>query len=385
MCLPGPTGTRMATRDVEIGGYRVESGTMLAFGRLAVQRDPTLWEEPLIFDPTGSVRRMRLVATAEQYIPFGGGPRSCLKVTSQRWRRRSAWPRSFGAPKFVRWTRVPVGGAVHHGGRRSNLGTHSSAQLTTEEMTIASCTAQVLHADKADIRYLTPGLHAEMVSELRWPDDPCPETGIDVRSLQHGEIAGVEFETSWRRPDVMAHLAQWNAGTALGEDTRRRVVASCCRGGHLDTVAGARLTMRAADLLPRRYGLPHTSGGWLYNRSRQSSCMPAMSRISPNGRTAFADELGDLQKEFQQLVQIPATASPALVLLLPDSFIGIAESMDLAGELGRWVLRNACAEFSRWRSRGGDRSWYCTQCVASATGDPASVRSHRNLDRVRFV
>ena len=47
----GPTGTRMATRDVEIGGYRVESGTMLAFGRLAVQRDPTLWEEPLIFDP----------------------------------------------------------------------------------------------------------------------------------------------------------------------------------------------------------------------------------------------------------------------------------------------------------------------------------------------
>jgi hypothetical protein len=29
-----------------------------------------------------------------------------------------------------------------------------------------------------------------------------------------------------RRPDVMAHLAQWNAGSALGEDTRRRVVAS---------------------------------------------------------------------------------------------------------------------------------------------------------------
>jgi diguanylate cyclase len=43
---------------------------------------------------------------------------------------------------------------------------------------------------------------------------------------------------------------------------------------------------------------------------------------------------------------------PTRGLLLPDSFIGIAESMDLAGELGRWVLRNACAEFSRWRSRG---------------------------------
>ena len=43
---------------------------------------------------------------------------------------------------------------------------------------------------------------------------------------------------------------------------------------------------------------------------------------------------------------------PTRGLLLPDSFIGIAESMDLAGELGRWVLRRACAEFSQWRSRG---------------------------------
>ena len=43
---------------------------------------------------------------------------------------------------------------------------------------------------------------------------------------------------------------------------------------------------------------------------------------------------------------------PTRGLLLPDSFIGVAESMNLAGELGRWVLRTACAEFSGWRSRG---------------------------------
>jgi diguanylate cyclase (GGDEF)-like protein len=47
---------------------------------------------------------------------------------------------------------------------------------------------------------------------------------------------------------------------------------------------------------------------------------------------------------------------PARGLLLPDSFIGVAESMNLAGELGRWVLRNACAEFSGWRSRGVGQS-----------------------------
>ncbi len=43
---------------------------------------------------------------------------------------------------------------------------------------------------------------------------------------------------------------------------------------------------------------------------------------------------------------------PIWGLLLPDSFIGVAESSNLAGELGRWVMRTACAEFSRWRANG---------------------------------
>ena len=43
---------------------------------------------------------------------------------------------------------------------------------------------------------------------------------------------------------------------------------------------------------------------------------------------------------------------PTRGLLLPDSFIGVAESVNLAGELGRWVIRSACTEFSMWRSRG---------------------------------
>ena len=43
---------------------------------------------------------------------------------------------------------------------------------------------------------------------------------------------------------------------------------------------------------------------------------------------------------------------PTRGLLSPDSFIGVAESINLAGELGRWVMRNACAEFANWRSHG---------------------------------
>ncbi|HJT95042.1 MAG TPA: EAL domain-containing protein [Mycobacterium sp.] len=43
---------------------------------------------------------------------------------------------------------------------------------------------------------------------------------------------------------------------------------------------------------------------------------------------------------------------PTRGLLSPDAFIGVAESINLAGELGRWVMRTACSEFARWRSHG---------------------------------
>lgn len=43
---------------------------------------------------------------------------------------------------------------------------------------------------------------------------------------------------------------------------------------------------------------------------------------------------------------------PTRGLLLPGAFIKIAESANLAADLGRWVMRSACAEFSRWQSNG---------------------------------
>jgi cytochrome P450 len=78
LCPPGPTGTRMATRHVEVDGYRVEAGTMLAFGRMAVQTDPNLWEEPLRFDPDRFGQDRDEGRDRWQYLPFGGGPRSCI-------------------------------------------------------------------------------------------------------------------------------------------------------------------------------------------------------------------------------------------------------------------------------------------------------------------
>jgi diguanylate cyclase (GGDEF)-like protein len=43
---------------------------------------------------------------------------------------------------------------------------------------------------------------------------------------------------------------------------------------------------------------------------------------------------------------------PTHGLLMPDSFISVAESINLAGKLGRRVMHLACSQFSQWRSRG---------------------------------
>ncbi len=78
LCPPAPTGTRMATTDLVVGGYRVEAGTMLAFGRKAVQQDPALWDDPMTFDPDRFAPHRSGGRDRYQYLPFGGGPRSCI-------------------------------------------------------------------------------------------------------------------------------------------------------------------------------------------------------------------------------------------------------------------------------------------------------------------
>jgi len=78
LCPPGATGARFAKRDVEIDGYRVEAGTLLLFGIMSVQRDPSLWDDPLKFDPDRFSPENSKARDRWQYLPFGGGPRSCI-------------------------------------------------------------------------------------------------------------------------------------------------------------------------------------------------------------------------------------------------------------------------------------------------------------------
>jgi molybdopterin/thiamine biosynthesis adenylyltransferase len=204
--------------------------------------------------------------------------------------------------------------------------------LVTEPDDIAGVATILGAADRT--RYLTPQLHAEMISELRWPGDPCPDTGIDVLSLElePGDLAVIDI---LKRPDVMAHLAQWNAGSALGEDTRHRVSASSALA--LISVAGGTLTDYAL-------GGSAAEAVWIVAQQRGLAVQPVspvflyahgaedLTELS----ASFADELGRLQQEFARLVRLPDDHFPVLVLRFAES-------------------------------------------------DPASVRSRRSLDRIRLL
>jgi len=201
--------------------------------------------------------------------------------------------------------------------------------LLTQREDITRAAAILAAADRT--RYLTPRLHAEMISELRWPGDRFPDTGIDVLSLElePDDFAALDI---LRRPDVMAHLARWNAGSALGDDTRRRVLEGSAiavisvAGGSLTDYARGGSAVEAVWITAQRRGLAVQPISPVFLYASDAGDLTELS-------ASFADELGDLQQKFRKLVGIPADASPALVLRF-------------------------------------------------AVSDPASVRSRRSLDRV---
>ncbi len=204
-------------------------------------------------------------------------------------------------------------------------------QLITDRDDIDHAARILAASDR--IRYLTPRLHEDMFSELRWPGDPDPDTGIDVRTLEldDGELAVLDI---LRRPDVMAHLAQWKAGSALGEDTRDRILASSALavisvpGNTLRDYAKGGSAVELVWIIAQQRGLSvqPVSPVFLYAQSRAD-----LDELSP----PFADELGRLQSDLRRLAGTPTDESIVLVLRF-------------------------------------------------AVGPPASVQSRRNLDRVRL-
>ncbi|MCG7593784.1 Rv1355c family protein [Mycobacterium sp. PSTR-4-N] len=184
--------------------------------------------------------------------------------------------------------------------------------LLTDPPDIERAATILAAADR--IRYLTPHLHAQMIDELRWPGDPSPDTGIEVRSLELDD-ADVVLLDILRRGDVMANLAAWNAGTALGDDSRTKVAAAA--GVAIITVDGHTLTdyaragaaVESVWIRAQQHGLAvqPVSPAFLYAADDDD-----FAALSPR----FAKALADLQYTFRTLVSANPAESLALVLRL---------------------------------------------------------------------
>lgn len=184
--------------------------------------------------------------------------------------------------------------------------------LLTDPRDIERAAALIAAADR--IRYLTPHLHAQMIDELRWPGSPSPDTGIDVRSLELDD-ADVVLLDILRRGDVMTHLAAWDAGDVLGDDSRSKINAAA--GVAIVTVTGHTLTdyaragaaVESVWICAQQQGLAvqPVSPAFLYAADDDD-----FAALSPR----FAKALADLQYTFRTLVSANPAESLALVLRL---------------------------------------------------------------------
>jgi cytochrome P450 len=78
LCPPAAGTPRMLNKDLAVDGYRLEAGTMAVVSFYAMHRDPQLWDRPLTFDPDRFLPEQSHGRSRWQYLPFGGGPRSCI-------------------------------------------------------------------------------------------------------------------------------------------------------------------------------------------------------------------------------------------------------------------------------------------------------------------
>lgn len=188
-------------------------------------------------------------------------------------------------------------------------------QLLTDRDLIDGLGALLAETDR--IRYLTPHLHTDMASELRWPGDDSPDSGIDVRSL---ELGGAELVTLdiLRRPEVMRLLTAWDAGAVLGADTRARVISS-----------GALALIQTDDISLTGYarGGSAAEAVWIVAQQHGLSVQP-ISPVFQYAHTAdelhelspqFAGRLAELQRQFVGLTAIGPGEATALILRLTSA------------------------------------------------------------------
>lgn len=218
-------------------------------------------------------------------------------------RRETNRRRGTGAPLASDVTKKLVDAAAGEGAR---------LRVLTAREDIREVADVFAAADR--IRYLTSRLHEEMISELRWPGDPDPDAGIDVRSLELGPRGELALEVL-RRQDVMAELAVWEGGAALGEETASGLEASsavaviCGRGHELVDYARGGSAVEATWILAQELGfaVQPISPPFLYAIDDEE-----LRDMAPK----HAAELAALRSRFRAMVGIGETPGESLILVL---------------------------------------------------------------------
>jgi cytochrome P450 len=75
---PAYITSRLALRDTEVAGFDVARGGVVATSFWALHRHPDLWDAPEAFDPDRFLPETVKARDRYAYLPFGGGPRSCI-------------------------------------------------------------------------------------------------------------------------------------------------------------------------------------------------------------------------------------------------------------------------------------------------------------------
>lgn len=75
---PVPSICRHAARDVELGGRKLASGTLVNIPIYVLHRHRKLWNDPDSFDPDRFAPANAATISRMQFLPFGAGPRTCI-------------------------------------------------------------------------------------------------------------------------------------------------------------------------------------------------------------------------------------------------------------------------------------------------------------------
>ncbi len=162
------------------------------------------------------------------------------------------------------------------------------------------------------LRYLTPTLHQQMISELNWPGRDPLDRGIDIRTLALDATDTVKLEVS-ARPDVMARLAEWGVGTALGDHARDRIrdasglaVVTVRGDSAADYVTGG-MALEHLWVLTTRFGLGvyPISPVFIYARTDND-----LATLTPH----CVEELRELRDRFTRILGIDTVEAMILVL-----------------------------------------------------------------------